>query len=264
MTARDGSDYRIMIWRPQAPPPAAGYPVLYVLDGDDNFAIAAETASRLGRFAQSGITPGLIVAIGYPGASRRAYDYTPPAAAGAAPPQQGDRSGGADRFLAFIENELRPAIARDHRVDPARQAILGHSFGGLLVLHAMFARPDLFRTWIAASPSIWFGNRAVLAGEAGLADRLRRAGAPARLFLSVGEFEQSAPARMTGEQAAAITARNAARRMIDNARELAARLERLQADGLAVQFRIFSGEGHGTSMLPAIGDAIQQAFGGRE
>jgi predicted alpha/beta superfamily hydrolase len=260
MTARRGADYRIMIWQPQAPPPAAGYPVLYVLDGDDNFAIAAETANRLGRFAQaSGITPGLVVAIGYPGANRRAYDYTPPFARGA-PPQQADR-GGADAFLAFIQNELRPAIARAHRVDPARQAILGHSFGGLFVLHAMFTRPDLFQIWIAASPSIWFGDRAVLSGEAGFAERLRRTGAPARLYLSVGGLEQSAPVRLSGPRATEMATRNAERRMVDNARELAGRLVHLEADSLSVRFRVFPGEGHGTSVLPAIGDAIQQAFG---
>lgn len=261
MTARNGAQYRIMIARPEAPPPPAGYPVLYVLDGDEYFAIAAETARRLGRFARgSGVSPGIVIGIGYPGETRRALDYTPSPRAGAAAPP-GEPSGGADAFLAFLADELKPEMSRALPVDPARQSIMGHSFGGLFVLHALFARPDLFQTWIAASPSIWFGDRAVLAREAQLGARLGRGGLRPNVVLSVGEYEQSAPPWMTpGPRATEVGARNAERRMVDNARALAGRLETLRAHGLTLHFRTFSGETHGSAPLPAIGDAITHAF----
>ena len=41
--AAGGETYRILIAWPEAPPPPAGYPILYVLDGEDNFAITALT-----------------------------------------------------------------------------------------------------------------------------------------------------------------------------------------------------------------------------
>lgn len=262
ITAQSGAQYRIMIARPEAPPPPAGYPVLYVLDGDEYFAIAAETARRLGRFARgSGVAPGIVIGIGYPGETRRSLDYTPPPRPGAPPAPRGEPSGGADAFLAFLAGELKPAMSRALPVDPARQSIMGHSFGGLFVLHALFSRSDLFQTWIAASPSIWFGDGAVLAREARLAERLGQGGLRPDLVLSVGEFEQSAPPWMApGPRATEVGARNAERRMVDNARALAGRLEALRAQGLTLHFRTFSGETHGSAPLPAIGDAITHAF----
>lgn len=257
MTARNGAQYRIMVSWPATPPPATGFPVLYVLDGDDSFAIAAESVTRLGRFSQAAaITPGVIVAIGYPGETRRARDYTPPLAEGASVPPGGP-FGGADDFLAFIADELKPAIAHDFSVDPARQAIMGHSYGGLLVLHGLFTRPELFRTWIAASPAIWFGGNAVLANEARFAERVRAGGLSPTLVLTVGELEQQMSLGGAGDPYAA---RNAGRRMIDNARELTQRLAALEPYGLDVRFRLLSGETHGTSPLPSMGGAIMQAF----
>ncbi|WP_258286092.1 alpha/beta hydrolase-fold protein, partial [Escherichia coli] len=62
------------------------------------------------------------------------------------------RTGGADAFLHFVTTTLRSAVAQRCRVDPARQALFGHSFGGLFVLYALAHRPDAFSHWIAASP----------------------------------------------------------------------------------------------------------------
>ncbi len=37
-----GSAYRVFLYRPPGPPPANGYPVLYVLDGNAMFLTAVE------------------------------------------------------------------------------------------------------------------------------------------------------------------------------------------------------------------------------
>jgi predicted alpha/beta superfamily hydrolase len=68
-------------------------------------------------------------------------------------------TGGNDAFLSFIIDELKPAIAKATQVDPGRQALFGHSLGGLFVLHALFSRSDAFDTFIAGSPSIWWGKK---------------------------------------------------------------------------------------------------------
>lgn len=264
MRSATGVEYRILVARPAAPPPPAGYPVLYLLDGDDSFAIAATTADRLGRHApRSGVVPGLIVGIGYPGASRRSVDYTPATAAPV--PRPGGRimpSGGAQAFRAFIADELMPAIAADFPVDAGRQALMGHSYGGLFVLDTLFRRPGLFRTYIASSPSIWFAGGEVLRGEASFVAAQRQARRALDLVLSVGELEQPASTAAGAGDAAGAGASDPrrTRRMVDNSRELAQRLQALGDTGLSVHFRILAGETHGSAPLPAIGAALRHAF----
>lgn len=55
-----------------------------------------------------------------------------------------------------------PAISKEYPIDRNRQAIVGHSMGGLLTLHALFTRPYLFTHYVSGSPSIWWGNNEVL------------------------------------------------------------------------------------------------------
>src|SRR3546814_8135199 len=63
---------------PEGDPPSSGWPVLYVLDGEDNFAAFAVAARRLARAgARSGIAPGIVVGIGAGPLARRVRDYTP-------------------------------------------------------------------------------------------------------------------------------------------------------------------------------------------
>src|SRR5260370_353157 len=62
-------------------------------------------------------------------------------------------SGGADRFLDFIQTELIPEIEKRYRTAPYR-IFAGHSFGGLFAIHALITRPDLFNAYIAVSPSL--------------------------------------------------------------------------------------------------------------
>jgi tetratricopeptide (TPR) repeat protein len=51
-------------------------------------------------------------------------------------------SGGADRFLDFIQTELMSEIEKRYRTAPYR-IFAGHSLGGLLAIHTLITRPDL-------------------------------------------------------------------------------------------------------------------------
>ncbi|MGV8040106.1 MAG: alpha/beta hydrolase-fold protein [Thermoanaerobaculaceae bacterium] len=62
-------------------------------------------------------------------------------------------SGGGDRFLDFFARELIPYVEANYRTAPYR-VFAGHSFGGLLALHILATRPDMFGALIAASPSL--------------------------------------------------------------------------------------------------------------
>jgi pimeloyl-ACP methyl ester carboxylesterase len=66
-------------------------------------------------------------------------------------------SGGADKFLKFIETELIPHVEKQYRVQPFR-VFAGHSLGGLFAVHAMLARPELFNAYLAVSPSLQWDN----------------------------------------------------------------------------------------------------------
>ncbi|GBF76742.1 hypothetical protein PA598K_05228 [Paenibacillus sp. 598K] len=231
-------DYRILIARPAEPPPPEGYPVIYALDGDAVFDTLAE-AVRLQTRKPRGYEPAVIVGIAYPSGEpfdmpRRCLDFTTPAPAERLPvrpdgspwPERGD----AARFLDFIERTLMPFIGRELPVDSSRQAIFGHSLGGLFVLYAMFARPGLFRHCIAGSPSIWWDQHAIVQAAERFDPAALAPGRVPRLLLTVGSEELA--------------------HMVADAKALADRLAPLAEDGFHSACVVFADETH-ISVLPA-------------
>jgi len=250
VTSKAGADYRILISWPEEPPPASGYPILYFLDGDDYFATFAETANVMARnsgrgIMERGIVPGVVVGIGYPGESRRGLDYSPPGTPSLIP---GRPAGGADTFLSFIANELRPSIEADVPIDVTRQTLMGQSAGGLFVLHVLYTRPELFQTYVAGSPALGFWDRPVLKGEEDLARKLRAADLRRSLFVTVGDDE---------EKVVVITSQS---NILQEAKSIAGRLSAFEEAGLSVNLRVFSGENHFTSPLPLISHTLLHAF----
>lgn len=259
MRSDTGSEYLIYIAWPQQPPPPEGYPILYLLDGTESFAIAAEYQNRLGSYA--GMAPGVVVGIGYPGESRRNFDYTPSLPEGVKPMLDMGATGGSDAFLDFVANKVIPQVEAEHFVDTNRRTLAGYSLGGLMTLQVLFKRPDLFRTYVASSPSIWYGEKRVLAMLPGFAGRLEDLPSRRRLLLSVGEYEQSPPPGLEQDPAWLRIADISGRaRMIDNARELAGSLRSAPIDA---EFHIAPGETHATGNWPAIRDALRLAFGNK-
>lgn len=164
-------DYLIQISVPTGEAPSAGFPVLYVLDGNATFDSTANIGKSISSAANRlSLSPVAIVAIGYPKQStfdveKRALDYTPKASA-EFQKQAKYSYGGADQFIQFIEKELKPAIQTKIKVNPQQQSLFGHSFGGLFVLHTVMTHPETFQRYIAASPSLWFDNYALLNRQA--------------------------------------------------------------------------------------------------
>lgn len=165
-------DYLLHIMRPRIPPPERGYPVIFLLDGNAALEdIETETLARLA--ANSSDSPTVIVALAHDSPRRfdleaRAYDYTPPANGNPQgieydPHVPDRRTGGANLFLDFIEESVKPAITQRLPVDSKRLGIWGHSYGGLFVLHVLLSRPDAFYCHIAASPSLWWRQGHLLA-----------------------------------------------------------------------------------------------------
>lgn len=92
--------------------------------------------------------------------TNRMRDLTTPVVEGFQVPMGGGgEPGGSDRFLAFVADELVPAIDRRYRTRPFR-VLVGHSLGGLTVARAAALRPETFRGYVAMDPSMWWNDRA--------------------------------------------------------------------------------------------------------
>ena len=131
------------------------FPVLYLTDGGSN---VNEIGSTIDFLADGNFMPPLIV-VGITNTDR-VRDLTP----SHADVKRSDgtitrypTSGGADKFLDFIQTELVPEIERRYKTAPYR-IITGHSLGGLFAVHTVMARPELFNAAIASSPSLWWND----------------------------------------------------------------------------------------------------------
>jgi predicted alpha/beta superfamily hydrolase len=249
LAAESGEAYRIFVSRPEGPPPEQGYPVLYVLDGNAMFAGFAETR-RIQEGSADAIGKTIVVGIGYFTSqlydTRRLYDFTP-AMLDPPPPEQvrlaKARSGGRDKFLSFLIERLRPELARRYRINPDRQALFGHSLGGLFALHALYTRPDAFHAIVAASPSLWWNEQAMLKQERDFATRLAQGKVRRvpRLMVVAGDREESIVNTWDSEA-------------------FAKRIEPLSAYGLRMRWEIYKGEGHMTVPSRTVTDTLRFVF----
>jgi len=256
--------HRIFLYTPPGEAPAEGWPVLYLLDGNAVIATAVEALRAQAPYTLgTGIHFGVVVAIGYPtdeayDGTRRSWDLAPPPGQSYPPYVEGGpelRTGGADHFLAFIEHELKPEIARRVPINENRQSIFGHSFGGLFVLHALFNKPDLFSAWISASPAIWWEGGGIITRAEEFVANPKGEG---RVLLLVGEYEQTlAPFQIGAEDEEKRLAAFLESRIVDYTQEMADRL----APVLATSYVFLPGETH-MSVLPAcINHAVRFALG---
>ncbi len=166
-------------------------PVVYVLDANLQFAMAAQTAWLM-IFARE-LPEMIIVGIGHPVGSlladpsvaqkysearRRHMEPIP------VDPRQGQ---GAPDFLGFIRDELIPFVESTYPADAGDRTLFGHSLGGLFSLYVLFHYPEMFIRYIAGSPS--------LSGHGGVIHHHEREFAtgrtslPVKLFMSVASLE---------------------------------------------------------------------------
>ena len=151
------------------------YPVLYSLDANVKFGMMSNVVNNLGTLTRD-IPEIIVVGIAYPiksiadWAALRKRDTTP-----TSKPEYDKQwadylnsatgrddivvqSGGADKFLSFILNELIPFVESNYRVSSIDRALHGTSSGGLFTLYALFQQPDTFQRYFAGSPSISWMN----------------------------------------------------------------------------------------------------------
>jgi predicted alpha/beta superfamily hydrolase len=145
------------------------YPVLYILDGDMAYGMAASIA----RYLQFGgnIPELIIVGIGY-GTLRkvegnmRQRDYSP-----------------------TVTDELFPHIDSTYRTDKNDKAVFGYSMAGLFGLYTLFNKPGTFNRYIIGSPYLLWDNAEIFNEEEGAAIKFTEINA--RVFISVGSEEST-------------------------------------------------------------------------
>ncbi|MBW2936614.1 alpha/beta hydrolase [Aureisphaera sp. CAU 1614] len=148
------------IYLPQGYPASEKkYPVIYLLDGsaDEDFIHIAGLV-QFGSFSWINMIPETIV-VGIANVDRK-RDFTFPTQ------NEQDKkdfptTGGSEKFIQFLENELQPYIQKNYQVTDEK-TIIGQSLGGLLATEILFKNPELFNNYIIVSPSMWWDDESLL------------------------------------------------------------------------------------------------------
>jgi uncharacterized protein len=214
------------------------YPVLYMTDGDAHLTHARGTVDFLSR---NGLMPDMII-VGVVNTDRlrdlTPTHWTPSAKAGA--PRETNTSGGAGKFLDFFAKELFPYVESHYRTSPYR-IFAGHSLGGVLALHIMVARPNLFNAYIAASPWLmWDDDWTLRATETFFTD-LRVF--PKTLFVTMANDEAGDPKPTRFDRLCAI-------------------LGGVRADGFSWGSMLMEDEDHGSVVLRSYYWGLRKVFEG--
>jgi predicted alpha/beta superfamily hydrolase len=197
------------------------YPVVYVLDGDLLFGMAA----GLTRFSTvfKGIPELIVVGISYGDLENldqwvelRDHNYNLPELPEAPPDSVGEL------FLAALTQEMIPFIEANYRALSSDRCLYGYSASGFFVLYALSQQPDAFQHYISGSGSLADAYLYVSQHDAQLA--AHKTDKPSQLYLSVGELEDF---------------------QFPFFDQLVDQLKQGNYPGLNVQSEIYPGEGHG-------------------
>jgi uncharacterized protein len=164
-----GETRRINVYLPPvyAESPNKRFPVLYMPDGgmgEDFLHVAGLVQVSVGNGT---MRPFLLVGIEN---TQRRRDLTGPTLI-ASDKKIAPQVGGSAAFRMFMRTELMPVVNARYRTT-AETAIMGESLAGLFVVETFFLEPDLFDTYIALDPSLWWNNAELVNNASG---RLRLA-----------------------------------------------------------------------------------------
>ena len=150
-----GEARRINVYLPPAyaDSPNVRLPVLYMPDGgigEDFLHVAGLVQVSVGNGT---MRPFLLVGIEN---TQRRRDLTGPTQS-AEDKKIAPQVGGSAAFRRFVHSELMPVVNTRYRTTK-ETAIMGESLAGLFVVETFFVEPDLFDTYIAFDPSLWWNN----------------------------------------------------------------------------------------------------------
>ncbi|MGN6539238.1 MAG: alpha/beta hydrolase-fold protein [Ginsengibacter sp.] len=164
------------------------YPVVYLMDSQWDFPLLT---ALYGQQYYDGFVPEMIiVGITWGGShpnpdSLRARDYTP------SNEKSLLQSGGADKFLSVVKNEVFPLVQKNYRVDENDKTLIGCSLGGLFTMYTLFTHPEMFNRYVAASPAFTWDKNILYKYEEQY--HANKSNPSAKLFMCVGGVETSVP-----------------------------------------------------------------------
>ncbi len=223
--------------------PRRHYPVVVLLDANVYLDIVHDELCR-----QVADAPFILVGVGYRDAgladSLRQRDDTYPAGL---PADSLPVSGGGQRFLTFLQQELLPYVDHTYRTQPSNRTLLGHSLGGYLVLYALAENlqtgQGAFTHYVAASPVLYYHDQYVLQLLATLVPAATSQ--LVHLYLNNGARELTPH---TAEGVATMT----------NFRTLAATLASGKFTSLQVQTHVYPDYGHLETAVPTFVESLQR------
>ncbi|OXA77760.1 esterase [Flavobacterium frigidimaris] len=139
------------------------YPVVYLLDGDGHFSSVVGMIEELSEVNGNTLCPEMIV-VGITNTNRN-RDLTPTHSdvdLPFVPKNLSEQSGGGEKFVEFLEKELIPYIDSKYPTAPYK-TLIGHSFGGLTAINILTNHSNLFNSYIAIDPSMWWDHQKFLA-----------------------------------------------------------------------------------------------------
>lgn len=229
--------------------------VLFVTDANGLFGLAVDTV-RLMQIPGL-VPPMLIVGVGYPDAATlidtvdvRARDLTPTRS------QMFAQSGGADRFISFLQEELWPKLRPGYPRAMANSIYFGHSLGGLFGAYAMLTQTATFDRYILSSPSLWWDNRFIFSLETSRTDQLNTSA-----VIGIGSLETDEGRRA---EAANLSRGHPAKPpetpldMVDDAYNFATQVE--QREGLDLRYFEIADEYHATVPPVVLNRALRLFF----
>ena len=155
------------------------YPVLYLIDGgvDQDFVHVVGASVIGGAWGRS--QDAIIVGI----ATRDRRDELTGPTADPALLAKYPTAGHSERFRRFIRDEVKPLVAARYRTN-GDDGVIGESLAGLFIAETWLREPDLFGSYAAVSPSLWWDNAALAAAAPNLAGKAQ---AGHRLFVTTAE-----------------------------------------------------------------------------
>jgi predicted alpha/beta superfamily hydrolase len=233
--------YRLWL---SAPPNAgtAPLPVLWVLDGASLFPSVARAVAILSRRADAtGVSPMVVVGVDHdpPDKARRDAEYSFGPCRDPAGLSCPAEFGGGEAMLERLISLFTQTVQSRAQCDGERQALLGHSLGGLFALNALALRPACIRVAGAISPSIWWDASAVQNALSAMPD------VGQSLFLAAGSREEPAEIRQPADE------RRTARGIVREARTAATIVEERLGTG-RVKLAIAEDEDHASAFLTVL------------
>jgi predicted alpha/beta superfamily hydrolase len=127
------------------------YPVIYVLDGDENF---NSVVSIVEHMEETSLCPPMIV-VGIVHNDRLSELTT-----GSDSEFKG-LTGKGEQFMSFVEEELIPYINSTYPTTSYKM-LIGHSIGGLTVVNTLLHKPNLFNSYVSLDGALWWNNAKVV------------------------------------------------------------------------------------------------------